>query len=126
MGGGGEEGVALPTTTARGDHRLLTVLEDLCHDLTGVEVAQNRPRRHGHDDVGAGSTALVRPHPVLATLGQPPVAVGVVEESGEVRVAADDDAAAAATVAAVGAAHRRPPFAAEGGASRSAGAALDF
>src|SRR6266568_6468545 len=119
MGGGREEGVALPAPTARGDHSFLAVLEDLRDDLAGVEIAKNCSRRDRHDDVGAGSAALVRAHAVLAALSQPLVAVGVVEKSREIRIAADDDAPPAPPVAAVRAAHGGPPLSSEGSTSRA-------
>ena len=126
VGGGGKERVALPASTPRGDHSFLAVLQDLRDDLAGVEIAENCSGRDRHDDVGAGSAALVRAHAVLAALSQPLVAVGIVEKGREIGVAADDDAPAASAVAAVGTTHRRSPLAAEGSASRAAGAALNF
>src|SRR5438128_6663072 len=126
MGGGREEGVALPAPTARGDHSFLAVLQDFRDDLAGVEIAENCSRRDRHDDVGAGSAALVRAHAVLAAFSQPLVAVRVVEKGREIGVAADDDAPAAAPVAAVGAAHWGSPLAAEGGAARATGTSFDF
>src|SRR6266403_3668493 len=121
MGGSGKECVSLPAPPARGDRHLLPILQDLRHDLAGGGVAQNRTQRHGHDDVRTPAPTLVRPHPVLAALGYPLVAVGVVEKGREVGIAANDDAAAAAPVAAVRAAHRSSPLATERGATRSPG-----
>jgi len=125
VGGGREEGVSLPTPSALRDHCLLTILQDLGDDLARLGVAENRTRRHRHDDVRAPAPALVRPHAVLATLGHPVVAVSVVEQRREIGITADDDAPAAAAIAAVGAAHRGPPFSSEGRAPGSTGASLD-
>ena len=105
VGGRREERIALPASPALRDHEFLAVLQYLGDDLPGLGLAQDRARRHGHDDVRPGTPALVRAHAVLAALGHPVVAVGVVEQGREVRVAAHDHAAAAAAIAAVGATH---------------------
>src|SRR6266481_1415697 len=125
MGGSGKECVSLPAPPARGDRHLLPILQDLRHDLAGGGIAQNRTQRHWHDDVRTPAPTLVRPHPVLAALGYPLVAIGVVEKGREVGIAANDDAAAAAPVAAVRAAHRGAPLSSERRAPRASGTTFD-
>jgi hypothetical protein len=126
VGGSLEERVALPSTPAPGDDDLLAMVEHLGDDLTGLEVADNGARRYRHHQFLPGPPGLVRPHPVLATLRRPLVAIGVVEKRRHVRIAANENVAALPTVAAIRPAHGRAPFPAERGAPRSPGTGFDL
>src|SRR5204862_2118779 len=69
----GEERITLPAPATLRNHRLLPIVQDLGDDLARILVAKNRPRRHRHDYIGAGTAALVGAHSVLATLGDPAI-----------------------------------------------------
>jgi hypothetical protein len=125
MGAGDEEGVPLPAAAAAGDDELVAVAEHLAEHLAAVGVLDDGPRGHREDDVLAGAPGLVRALPVLPALGDPAVAVRVVEEGGEVGVAADEDVAPAAPLTPVRAAERDELLAAERGRAGPAGSRLD-
>ena len=96
---------------------MLTVFQDLGDDFAGVGIAKHRAGRDRHDHIGPRAAGLVGAHSMLATLGNPLVAVGVVEEGCQVGITANNDAAASPAITAVGPAHRGAPLAAERSAS---------
>jgi len=110
---GGKIRISFAAASAFCDEKFFAVLENLADHFTGLEIFHHCPRRDRHHDRCAAAPALVRAHPVLATLGGPRIAVGIVEQRGEVRITANGNVATFATFSAIGAAHRFAPLAAE-------------
>src|SRR5207237_1096437 len=83
----GEVRISLPTAAAFSDANLLTVLYDFAEELSGIDIPNDRSRWNRHDDVRARFATLVASRSVVAILGLPRIAVGVVEQRREVVVA---------------------------------------
>ena len=118
---GRKERVSLASAPALGDADLLSVVEHVRDPLARFAIADHRARRHWHDHVLPRAPRLVRPHPVLAALGFPVVAIREVEQRREVRVPAHDHVAPLAPIAAVGPTHRGELLTAERRATGAAG-----
>ena len=118
-----EERVSLSAAPALGDENLISVGEHLAQHLAAVDVAHDRSRRNGQHDVLTRPSRLVVPRSVIATLGRPLVAIGVVEERREIVVPAHVHVATATAVATIGTAQRDELLAAERRDARAAVAA---
>ena len=77
-------------------------------------VPMGGPDGHWHHDVESRPSAAVRPRAVIPAGRCPRIAVGVVEQRGEVAIAGDDHVTATPPFAAIGAAHRHELLAPEG------------
>ena len=116
----GEPGIALASAAAVRDDETVVVGEHLGDHLAGVVIAHHGSRWHGKHDVVARAAGLVRAAAMVATLRLPGVAVGVVQQRGQIVVGANDHIPSLAAVTAVGTAHGRELLAAEGDDPRAA------
>src|SRR5215218_6273134 len=123
--GSREPGVALAAPAASRDDEGITALEHLADQLARVVIAYHRARRNGKQDVLARVPRLVGAAAVCPALCLPRVAIGVVEQRGEVAVGTNDHVAPLSSVAAVRPAEWRELLAAERDDARTAVAGRD-
>ena len=114
-----EERIALSATPTLGHQNGVSFFHHFAQKLLRLRIADHRTGRDRQHDVLAGSTRPVRPFAMLATLGLPRITIRVVQQRGEIAVAAHDHVATAPAVAAIGTAHRREFFTTERGLPRS-------
>src|SRR5262249_23756658 len=124
MRGRHEIGVALTAAPAAGDDDAIAVLEHFAEPLLGVDVLDHGADWHGHDYSISGAAALVGAGPVIAGWRGPRVAIRVVEQRRQIRIADDDDVAAATSVPSIGPTHGHELLASERDDARSAVACL--
>src|SRR5687768_4368382 len=103
--GGREARVAPSAAAAAGDQQPVAVAQHFTDQDIRRCVPDDGARRHGKRDVGCRCAGHGLALPVLRALGLPMVAIAVIEEGGEIRIALHVDTAAPAAVAAV-----RPAF----------------
>ena len=120
MRGRGEEGISLSAASGLGDDEFLSMVEHLAQIVARLLHPNTCARGDGENEVIGRTARLVVPHPVLPTVGRPLIAVGVVEQRGEVGVGADDDISPAAAVSTVGTSHGIELLPPKGGAPGSA------
>ena len=120
MRGRGEEGISLSAASGLGDDEFLSMVEHLAQIVARLLHPNTCARGDGENEVIGRTARLVVSHSVLPTVGRPLIAVGVVEQRGEVGVGADDDISPAAAVSTVGTSHGIELLPSKGGAAGSA------
>src|SRR5204863_9982274 len=100
--GRGKGRVAEPAPAAVCDDDLLPVFRQVAQDIAPIPIEDQRPRRHGEDQIASLPAVTVIWHPGAAGRGSPVLAVDDLRQVVGPGNGTDNDGTAVAAIAAVG------------------------